>query len=62
MALFLAFVFSLEKWLRLWKKEEHCLFYRIGFAVSGVVLAYQLFCGLVFFVRLLQGETYFMAG
>ncbi len=61
-ALFLVFVFSLEKWLRLWKKEEHCLFCRIGFAVSGAVLAYQLFCGLVFFVRLLQGETYFMAG
>lgn len=62
MALFLIFVFSLEKWLLLWKKKEHCLFYRIGFGVSGAVLAYQLFCGLVFFVRLLQGETYFMTG
>ena len=62
MALFLIYVFSLEKWLLLLKEKKHCLFYRIGFAVSGCVLAYQLFCGLVFFVRLLMGETYFMIG
>lgn len=62
MALFLMFVFSLEKWLLFLKKKEHRLLYRIAFAVSGGVLAYQLFCGLVFFIRLLQGETYFMIG
>lgn len=62
MALFLIFVFSLGKWLLFLKKERHRLLYRIAFAVSGGVLAYQLFCGLVFFGRLLQGETYFMAG
>ncbi len=61
-ALFLIFVFSLEKWLLLLKRKGHCLFYRFAFGVCGCVLAYQLFCGLVFFGRLLQGETYFMIG
>lgn len=62
MALFLIYVFSLEKWLLFLRKEEHRLLYRIAFAVSGCVLAYQLFCGIVFYGRLLQGETYFMVG
>lgn len=59
-AIFLIFVFSFEKWLSLLKKEKHILFYRIAFVASGLVLAYQVFCGVYFFVRLLQGETYFM--
>lgn len=62
MALFLIYVFSLEKWLLFRKKGRNRLLYRIAFGVSGCVLAYQLFCGLVFFARLLQGETYFMVG
>lgn len=61
-ALFLIYVFSLEKWLLLLRKKEHCMFGRIAFGICGCVLAYQLFCGLVFFGRLLQGETYFMIG
>ena len=62
MALFLIYVFSLEKLLLFRKREGNRLYCRIAFAVTGCVLAYQLFCGLVFFGRLLQGETYFMIG
>lgn len=61
-AIFLAFVYSFGKWLLFLKKERHVIFYRIAFAVSGGILAYQIFCGVSFFVRLLQGETYFMRG
>ena len=61
-ALFLIYVFSLEKWLLMLKAKERRLFYRFAFGACGCVLAYQLFCGLVFFGRLLQGETYFMVG
>lgn len=58
-AIFLVFVFSFEKWLCLWKKGR---LYRAAFAICGGVLAYQVFCGVWFFARLLMGETYFMAG
>ena len=61
-AIFLSFVYSFGKWLLFLKKEKHALFYKAAFAVSGAVLAYQVYCGAVFFVRLLQGETYFMMG
>ena len=61
-AIFLIFVFSFEKWLLLLKKEKHVLYYRTCFVIAGCVLAYQIFCGVCFFARLLQGETYFMAG
>lgn len=61
-AIFLIFVFSFEKWLLLWRKRSQGFFYKAGFAVSGAVFAYQLFCGIYFFARLLTGETYFMAG
>lgn len=61
-AIFLIFIFSFEKWLLLWKKRAEGLIYRIGFAACGCVFAYQVFCGIYFFARLLSGETYFMAG
>lgn len=59
-AVFLVFVISFEKWLLLWKKRGQGLFYKIAFGVSGCVFAYQVFCGVYFFARLLTGETYFM--
>ncbi len=62
MAIFLVFAVSFEKWLLLWRKRGQGLFYRIAFAVCGGVFAYQVFCGVYFFARLLTGETYFMAG
>lgn len=61
-AIFLIFVFSFEKWLLFLKKEKHVLLYRACFVIAGCVLAYQVFCGVSFFTRLLQGETYFMGG
>lgn len=59
--IFLIMLFSFEKWLLLREKREKSIFCKTAFAVSGCVLAYQLFCGIFFFARLLQGETYFMA-
>lgn len=61
-AIFLIFLFSFEKWLLLWKKRGRGIFYQAAFAAAGAVLAYQVFCGIVFFARLLAGETYFMVG
>lgn len=61
-AIFLVFLYSFEKWLLLLKKETHVRFNRILFAGTGCVLAYQVFCGIYFFLRLLAGETYFMMG
>lgn len=59
-AIFLVMVLSFEKWLLLWKKRGQGVFYKAAFGISGAVAAYQVFCGVYFFVRLLQGETYFM--
>lgn len=61
-AIFFAFLFSFKKWVLFLKKKEHPALYRTAFVISGCVLAYQLFCGIYFFARLLQGETYFMMG
>ena len=35
---------------------------RIAYILAGLVLLYQLWCGVYFFFRLLGGETYFMMG
>lgn len=59
-AIFLIFVFSFEKWLYFLRKKEHVSFYKAAFGIGGCVLAYQLFCGIYFFVKLLMGATYFM--
>lgn len=59
-AIFYIFVVSFVKWLEIWKREKHVWISRGMFVVSGVVLFYQLYCGIYFFLRLLGGETYFM--
>lgn len=61
-AIFLVSVISFEKWLLFWKRRGQGFFYKAAFAISGGVLAYQIFCGGYFFARLLLGETYFMVG
>lgn len=64
-ALFLIYVYSFEKWLLLWKKAKegkNKILYTAAFGISGGVLAYQVYCGILFFARLMQGETYFMMG
>lgn len=58
-AIFLVMVLSFEKWLLLWKKREQAFSRKIAFYVSGAVLAYQIFCGVYFFVQLLGGASYF---
>ncbi len=64
-ALFLIYVYSFEKWLMLWKKAGKSgkrILWTAAFGISGGVFAYQVFCGVLFFARLMQGETYFMMG
>lgn len=61
-ALFILFLYSFQKWLLFLRKKKQVRLYQAAFVLSGAVLAYQLFCGVYFFARLLQGETYFMAG
>lgn len=61
-AIFYIFIISLVKWLKLWNKKEHPWMYKAMFGVAGVVLWYQTYCGIYFFLRLLGGETYFMLG
>lgn len=59
-AVFYVFVVSFPKWLALWKKPGHKWLYKAMFVLAGLVLLYQLYCGIYFFIRLLCGETYFM--
>lgn len=59
-AIFYIFVLSFVKWLGLWKKEGRI--YKLLFGAAGLILAYQLYCGIYFFLRLMGGMTYFMLG
>jgi len=55
--IFYIFVLSFVKWLKMGRKS---ILQKIMFIGCGVVLGYQVYCGIIFFVRLLLGETYFM--
>ncbi len=59
-AIFYIFVVSFVKWLEIWKKDCCAWLSKIMFVAAGIVLFYQLYCGIYFFLRLLGGETYFM--
>jgi len=67
-AIFYIFVVSFGKWCGLCRvafgKEnvKNLWWYRISALGCGVIFAYQLYCGIYFFLRLLTGETYFMVG
>lgn len=74
-AIFWLYVVSLIKWLSLrnvdivlltaeGKGLQHfrLVLIRVVYILAGVVLLYQLWCGVYFFFRLLGGETYFMMG
>ena len=74
-ALFWLYVVSLVKWLFLRNVDIVLLtpegghlqrvrltLVRAACILAGLVLLYQLFCGVFFFIRLLSGETYFMMG
>jgi len=74
-AIFWLYVVSLVKWLSLRSidirplpSEEKPLrrtrffLLRVAYILAGLVLLYQLWCGVYFFIRLLGGETYFMMG
>lgn len=65
-AIFYIFVVSFVKWLKLWKNAQTATnaklkwLYRAMFFIGGLVLYYQTYCGIVFFTRLLEGDSYFM--
>lgn len=59
-AIFYIFVISFVKWLEIWKREKWATLSKAMFIGAGIVLLYQLYCGIYFFLRLLGGETYFM--
>ena len=59
-AIFYLFILSFRKWLDMWNCEKHRKIWRVLFVLAGLVLFYQLYCGIYFFLRLLCGETYFM--
>lgn len=59
-AVFYLFVLSFVKWIGLWKAKKYVWLSRGMAGIAGVVLFYQLYCGVYFFIRLLGGETYFM--
>ena len=72
-AIFWLYVVSLIKWLSLRNVDINLLtpesdrprrarlfLVRAAYILAGLTLLYQLFCGVLFFVRLLGGETYFM--
>ena len=74
-AIFWLYVVSLVKWLSLRNIDitlltpeekpmrQICLtLTRIAYILAGLVLLYQIWCGVYFFFRLLGGETYFMVG
>ncbi len=54
-ALFLLYATSFVQWIGFIKNKRYA-----DFAACGAVFAYQLICGIIFFTRLLGGETYFM--
>lgn len=63
-ALFWLYLSSFAKWTKLAgqiREKGKIMYGKAGIClVTGGVLAYQIFCGLLFFFRLLAGETYFM--
>lgn len=59
-AIFYLFVISFVKWLQLWQKGRQNTISKILFTVGMLVLLYQTYCGVYFYLRLLGGETYFM--
>lgn len=58
--IFYIFVLSLIEWMKMWQKDKEKKIYKVLFFLAGLVLFYQLFCGVYFFIRLVGGETYFM--
>ena len=58
-AIFYIFVLSFVKWL---ERDRKSVLQKTAFFGCGAVLVYQVYCGVLFFVRLMLGETYFMVG
>lgn len=61
-AIFAVNLYSVIQVFKMFQKAKQLVWYRLILAVCAVVFSYQVYCGVVFFVRLLQGETYWMLG
>lgn len=59
-ALFVLAIYSVVQMVY-WIRNFKTIGWKKGICIlSGIVLSYQVYCGILFFVRLLQGETYWM--
>ncbi|MCR4588433.1 MAG: hypothetical protein K5682_08510 [Lachnospiraceae bacterium] len=64
-AIFLLFTGSLIKWLldcRDWKMGVAVLLQKAGIVAAGIALIWHVYCGLYFFIHLVQGTSYWMWG
>lgn len=59
-AIFAVCLYSFAELVKMFKKCRQMWWYRILLLICGAVFAYQVFCGVLFFGRLLLGETYWM--
>jgi hypothetical protein len=58
--IFISMVYTYVKWMDVLVKKKGRMLYKIAFGASGAVFIYQIWCGVYFFIRLLQGDTYWM--
>lgn len=61
-ALFAINLYSVVQLIKMFRKSKQLVWYRLLLVISGAVFSYQVYCGILFFGRLLQGETYWMLG
>ncbi len=61
-AIFAVNLYSLVQMVKMFRKSKQMVWYKGMLVVCAAVFSYQVLCGVVFFARLLSGETYWMLG
>lgn len=59
-AIFAVCLYSLVQMFKMFRKSRQMAWYKVILGICGLVFSYQVYCGIVFFVKLLQGQTYWM--
>lgn len=59
-AIFIIIVFSYKNWIELFQNRKFYMKYIVVLTVSTIILIYQLYCGVYFWLNLLLGSSYFM--
>lgn len=59
-AIFVLCLYSAVQLVKMFRKAKQIVWYKPLVLLCSLVFLYQVFCGIVFFARLLQGETYWM--